>query len=118
MLLIECQNCRTSAFTEDPGITLGTLACPPGSGCCEQDHDHDAAANACPGGHGACPSPDNCPVWLGMQPHLENSNARDLSAGPCKGGHCGLGVKNCSVCRPLKITVIPGSVSVQRSIGG
>lgn len=118
MLHIECQGCRTSTYTEDGADPDAALVCAPGSGCCGQDHHHGQAASACKGGHGACPTPDNCPVWLGVQPHLENSNARDLGAGPCEGGHCGLGVKNCSVCRPLKITVIPGSVRVQRSIGG
>lgn len=117
MFLVECDN-RHSVFTEDGSNPGAALSCPPGSGCCEQDHDHDAAANACPGGHGACPAPDNCPVWLGMQPHLDDSNVRDVSAGPCPGGHCGLGVAGCTVCRPLKITVIPGSVRVQRTTGG
>jgi hypothetical protein len=124
MFLVECQVCRTQAFIDpdanpeavaDPD---GFLACPPGSGCCQEDHHHGQAANSCPGGHGACPAPDRCPAWLGMQPHLENSNQRDTSAGPCPGGHCGLGVAGCTVCRPLKITAIPGSVRARRAIGG
>jgi hypothetical protein len=122
MLHVECQVCHTSAYVdpEAPGgmQALGVLACPPGSGCCDDDHDHDEAANACPGGHGPCPVPDNCLVWLGMQPHLPDSRVRDTSAGPCPGGHCGLGVPGCTVCRPLKITAMPGSVHAQRTVIG
>jgi hypothetical protein len=124
MLLVECQGCHTQAFLDpdaDPAVLAdpdAAITCPPGSGCCSADHHHGNAASACPGGHKACPSPDACPVWLGMQPHLENSSIRDTSAGKCPGGHCGLGVDGCTVCRPLKITLIPGSVRMQRPLIG
>jgi hypothetical protein len=114
MYHVLCQVSGTSGFTEDPNSPYGALACPPGSGCCEVDHDCGEAASTCSGGHGACPTPNNCKVWLSMQPHLENSNQRDTSAGPCPGGHCGLGVDGCAVCHPLTITVIPGSVTLQQ----
>jgi hypothetical protein len=118
MFHIECNSCHTSAYTEDVADPDAALVCPPGAACCQQDHHHGQAATACPGGHGACPTPDSCPVWLGMQPHLENSARRDTSAGPCPGGHCGLGVAGCTVCRPITITAIPGSVRLQHAIGG
>jgi hypothetical protein len=118
MLHVECHGCRTSAYTENHADPDAELTCPPGSGCCEEDHHHGNAGAACPGGHGACPTPDRCPVWLGMQPHLEGGNVRDASAGPCPGGHCGPGVDGCTVCRPLKITVMPGSVTMHRATGG
>lgn len=118
MIRVECLNCRTAAYIEDGADPDAALACPPGSGCCEQDHHHGQAATSCPGGHGACPSPDNCPVHLGMQPHLDDSNGRDTSAGPCPGGHCGLGVDGCTVCRPLRIEIPAGSVRAQHAIGG
>jgi hypothetical protein len=118
MLHVECATCHTSAYTENSADPDAELACPPGSGCCPEDHHHGQAAAACPGGHGPCPVPGDCPVWLGTQPHLPDSRERDTSAGPCPGGHCGAGVKGCTVCRPLKITVLPGSVRVQRAIGG
>ena len=114
MLLIECANGH-KAFTESGADPDAALSCPPGSGCCEEDHHHGRAANSCPGGHGACPVPDSCPVWLGMQPHLPESPLKDTSAGPCPGGHCGAGVSGCVVCRPVTITLLPGSVTVRRA---
>lgn len=124
MFLAECLGCRTQVFIDpdaNPELVAdpdSAVVCVPGSGCCAENHDHAAVAGSCPGGHGACPTPDNCPVWLGMQPHLPDSNVRDTSAGPCPGGHCGLGVDGCTVCRTLRITLVPGSVRLQRAIGG
>lgn len=118
MLRIECPGCGTSAYTENQADPDTGLTCPPDSACCQDGHHHGNAAASCPGGHGACPSPDACPVWLGMQPHLPGSRIRDTSAGPCPGGHCGLGVDGCAVCRPLKIELLPGSVAMQHVTGG
>ena len=115
MFHVLCSASGTSGFTEDGSAFYAAISCPPGSGCCEVDHDCEAAANSCPGGHGACPTPSNCKVWLGMQPHLADSNIRDTSAGQCPGMHCGLGVAGCTVCHPLTITAIPGSVSLQQA---
>jgi len=119
MLLVECKGCGTQAFTGNGGDPDATLVCPPESDCCQEDHHHGQAANACTSGHGACPNPDNCAVWLGMQPHQENSNQRDTTTGPCPGNHCGVGVDGCTVCRPLKITFIPGGdgLVMQRAEG-
>lgn len=111
MLHIQCLTCGTAAFADcscpdgwepmihghitpevaamaaQAGMTVEPCAfanpdamvtCPAGGPCCQQDHDHAAAANACPGGH-----------------------------------DCGLGVDGCTVCRPLTITVVPGSTQVQ-----
>jgi len=100
---------------QDPDAAFDTLA--PGCSCCTQDHHHGQAAGACQGGHGPCPTPDDCPVWQGMQPHLDGSPVRDTSAGPCPGGHCGAGVDGCTVCRPLKITVLPGSAQLHPVTG-
>jgi hypothetical protein len=118
MFHIECQGCHTSTYTEDVADPDAALVCPPGTSCCQQDHHHGQMASSCSGGHGACPTPDSCPVWLGQQPHHPGTNQRDTAAGPCPGGHCGLGVAGCTVCRPLKITAIPGSVNVRRVTSG
>jgi hypothetical protein len=114
MLMIECRGCGTQVFTEQHADPDAQLTCPPDSDCCQENHHHGQAASACKGAHGACPTPDQCLVWLGMQPHLEDSNQRDRAAGPCPGGHCGPGVPDCTVCRPLRITVLPGSVSLSQ----
>jgi len=134
MLHIQCQGpCGQSAYLEceltADGKPCGRPDCAhldpddafdvavPSCGCCTADHHHGQAA-ICAGGHGACPTPDNCPVWLGMQPHLPDSFVRDTSAGPCPGGHCGKNVEGCAVCRPLRITVMPGSAHVRAVTGG
>jgi hypothetical protein len=117
VLHVECQGCRTSAYTEDGTDPDAALTCLPGSDCCPKDHHHGENASACPGGHGPCPAPDRCPVWAGLQPHVPGSPVRDTSAGPCPGGHCGPGVPGCTVCRPLTITVMPGSVQARKAGG-
>jgi hypothetical protein len=104
------------------------VSCPPGSGCCDQDHDHDAAANACPDiglpfgerhGKAPCPEPVGaCVLWRNM-----NANARHpLYDGPappeaCPGGHCHKDIPECTVCRHLTITVLPGSAAVTPANG-
>ena len=75
-----------------PGLTFDALQ--PDCRCCPEDHDHDAAA-ACDGGHGTCKAID-CAV---VTPLGE----------PCPGDHCGLEQDGCNVCRPLTITIVPGS---------
>jgi hypothetical protein len=135
VLHIECLGCHKSAYLEcemvpvaDGRMSCGRADCahldPDAAfdaaadcSCCTAGHHHGLNANSCAGGHDPCPSPGDCPVWLGMQPHRENSPLRDTSAGSCPGGHCGPGVPGCGVCRPLKITVMPGSVTV-RPAGG
>jgi len=92
------------------------VACPPGGPCCQQDHDHAAEANACPGGHGACPEPESCRMHANVKAH----HAANAMAGPagdpppddCPGGHCHVGLDDCTVCRPLIITAMPGSASI------
>jgi hypothetical protein len=95
------------------------VLCLPESGCCQEAHSHDQAANACPGitlGHPGAPcaaaDPDRCLSHSGG-----HSAARDLSpeervrrTGTCPGGHCGPGVPGCTICRPVTITLLPGSV--------
>ncbi|SRR6266571_7178695 len=106
MLHVQCPGCMTQAFLEctcppgwlaaagqhQPGCTHANpdanLACPPGSSCCQQDHDHAAAANACPGGHGDCPEPDKCPTWATAVADTRHPHYRGEPPGPCPGGHC------------------------------
>ncbi len=110
MYLLQCDGCRASTVVSCtcppgsrehvPGCALtdigANLACVPGAGCCAEDHSHDEAANACPGGHEGqkCPDPGTCGVTEGDG---------------CAGGHCGKGVPGCTVCRPITIAMLPGS---------
>ena len=117
MFQVRCNGCGAQAFVDCtcppemaavpahvadcPMTDMGAnVVCPPGSGCCQESHSHDAAANACPGGHdgAACPVGTACFVFT---PPGE----------PCPGGHCALGVPGCTVCRPVTITGLPGSAS-------
>jgi hypothetical protein len=120
-VLLTCNGCKTSSVASCdcptpeehlegcPFNDFGAaLRCPPGSGCCAEDHSHDAAANACPGagsGHAgaACPAPDSC---IAVTP----------AGQACPGGHCAKGVPGCTVCRPITITVV--DLGVPAGTGG
>jgi hypothetical protein len=100
------------------------VACPPeATQCCQVDHHHGNAANACPGGHDdvACPEPPGqCKVWRGaiadaFHPEFVPGSHPLFSGAkppPCPGGHCHAAIPDCAVCRPLIITMLPGSAEV------
>ncbi len=95
MLRVQCNQCGKSAYTDNVLDPDSALACD----CCPQQHDHAAAANACIGAgvsHAGTPCPDSSPAACTVvTPEGED----------CPGGHCGLGVDGCAVCRPVTITV-------------
>lgn len=132
---LECMGCATSAYVSCPcppevieamvGQHLpscafsdlsAALVCPPDSGCCQEQHSHDAAANACTGGHGECPEPGTCGLWatVATTGHPE-TGAAVPPQDPCPGGHCHKDIEGCTVCRPIRITVTPGNVTMQRA---
>lgn len=102
--------------------------CPPEAGCCPEDHDHEAAANACPGGHGPCPEPGSCRLHASVKAHhaamIAHAEAdhgpqdtwadQGLTAilaaaaqpppGDCPGGHCHKDLADCTACHPVIIT--------------
>jgi hypothetical protein len=114
------ERCQMSNITSN-------LRCPPAFGCCQKDHDHEAAANACPGGHGDCPEPDTCRLWGSVLAHntamrqaykehqATGSNtvhvAEMLKTAPaaCPGGHCHKDIDGCTVCHPVIITAGQGT---------
>jgi hypothetical protein len=70
--------------------------------CCTQGHHHGEAAASCPGNDGVghpgepCPQPNPAACTVMAPPDGE------LDADwTCPGGHCGVGVAGCTVCRPL-----------------
>jgi hypothetical protein len=103
-----------------PMASLGAaVSCLPECGQCTAGHDHDAAANACPGiadrhGMAACPEPETCRTWRSTNAD-EHRALRDAGQAvpPCPGGHCHADLPGCTVCRPITITVMPGSAQLQ-----
>jgi hypothetical protein len=68
--VVECATCGRNTVLTDSAVNAHlALVCK----CCPDDHDHGAAANACPGAGG-----------IGHN-----------------GTPCGVGVPGCTVCRPL-----------------
>ena len=139
MLMLQCPGCMTQAFTDctcPPGHTANTgrhhpecshsnldaqLSC----SCCPVDHDHGAAANACPGDHAgaACPDAADCRIWKGaiadaFSPGYTGDHPLMAGHDPgdpvpdCPGGHCHKDVPGCTVCRPMVITLLPGSTEI------
>lgn len=140
--MLQCNGCGSQVFTD--------CACPPGHDaaaagahhdscphsdldgqlacrCCPENHDHAAAANACPGGHddAPCPEPRDCRLWKnatvdarhplyeGGHPLLAPGHRKGDPVPDCPGGHCHKDVPGCAICRPVTITVIPGSTTIQ-----
>ena len=96
MLRVQCNQCQASAYTDNVDNPDDALAC----ACCPQDHSHGLSANECPGagvnhGDASCPHPDPQACTVVTPPGED-----------CPGGHCGLGVPDCRVCRPVTITVM------------
>lgn len=144
--MVTCPGCSTQAFLEctcpDGFIEAvgahhgdcthsdidASLTCPPGSDCCPLGHDHAAAANSCPGGHEDVPCPEDagrCRVWAGAIADAHHPQfvpgSHPLFSGEkipdCPGGHCHKDIPDCTVCRPLIVTVMPGSIVVT-PVGG
>jgi len=127
MLTLSCGGCATIAYADCqcpegydphtsghlPGCQMANLdaqlVCPDTSDCCKEDHDHGVAANACEGGHTTCPTPASCALWANVRSHYADPDAEGVPVS-CPGGHCGLGVPGCTVCRPITIIVPPGHV--------
>jgi hypothetical protein len=101
MFHLHCPRCGAWTVVPDLSDPDAALKC----NCCTLDHHHGQAANACPGAginHPGipCHHPDNgvgCVV-------------RTPAGQPCPGAHCGPGIAGCTVCRPITITPLPGSV--------
>jgi hypothetical protein len=120
-LHIQCQGCLTWEIVDcicPPGLGAHVSACPVddldaqvncagplSANCCKVAHNHGKAANACLGDHAEAPcssgDPAKCSVWANTE-----------GDGDCPGGHCGVGVDGCTVCRPITITVLAGSVQM------
>jgi hypothetical protein len=130
---VQCDGCGTSAYVgcgcppgHDPqqdghhadcamGALEAQVVCPPGSGCCEQDHDHVPPAT-CDAAHGACPAPAACKMWRNVRSHHEDPDAAGLPV-ECPGGHHGFGVPGCTPCRALTITFLPTEpVQLKRAV--
>lgn len=140
MLRVSCNGCGTAAYVDCLCSSLGqnpselgyhhatcgfsdlgaNVTCPPGSGCCDGSAhpgvSHDAAANACPqidmGTHGPCPEPASCKSWYGMHDHRYVHITEGVAPPDCPGGHCHKDIPDCTICRPVTIEVLPGTVQV------
>jgi hypothetical protein len=95
------ESCQLAGFSWDSAVT-----CAPGSGCCQEPHNHAENAASCPEGHDGqpCPEPEKCQVFPGTE--------------GCPGGHCGYGVSGCTSCRPLVIILPSGSAVIEPVTAG
>ena len=146
MLQVTCKGCSSAAYVDCtcelivpgakppdghhvlcPMTDLGSnVLCDEDGDCCQESHSHTEAANACPGiiaGHPGAPCPDadkaRCLTYSGgysAAPDLA-PEARVRRLGKCPGGHCGFGVEGCTICRPVTITLLPGSVNLSPAPG-
>jgi hypothetical protein len=108
MFHLHCPRCGAWTVVQDLRDPDAALKC----GCCTLDHHHGQAANACTDTHlpvdqrhGGAPCPHPSPAGADCERLTEAGQ-------PCPGAHCGPGVPGCTVCRPIVITPLPGSVKV------
>lgn len=135
MLILLCKGCGTTATVECgcppeladvPVHAGGCVMLDPDAahscGCCDGTAHPGVscgkAAIACPGGHGACPAPDACELWLAATANTRHPLYEGPPAGPCPGGHCGKDVPGCTVCKPLLIIAPAGSAAVTMAQAG
>ena len=140
MFHVQCRACGTSAYVDCtcppghdpviaghlPAVAVGnttvaacpmtdlgaTVICPPGSGCCDgSSHpglSHDLAAHL---GH------PNMVAWLAAaSPAVTAAGEPDHE--PDHDGEHAAGNPDCAVCRPVTITVMPGSAQLTPVNGG
>jgi hypothetical protein len=110
MLHVVCKQCKAWTVTEDYASPNMALSC----SCCTLDHDHAAAANACPGSHPPCT--DTACVFH----QLEEGHPL---LGGVPAGHCWTGFdlaarpEGCTVCRPVSIETMRGSTKITMASG-
>lgn len=92
MKRIQCKQCFAEAQITPETDPHTVNIC----GCCTIDHHHGEAAAACPGNGGTGHPGEDCP-----HPNPDACTVVTPSGIPCPGGHCGIGVSGCTVCRPL-----------------
>jgi len=103
MFHVQCKQCGKWTTTADGSNLDAALSC----NCCPENHDHAANANSCPGANlnhpdASCPHPDG-----GIACNVVTQVGDD-----CPGGHCGVGIAGCTVCRPVIITLLPGTAQM------
>lgn len=120
---VQCMQCLAETVIPDGADPHAFTWC----GCCTrtdpatgQIHHHGRAAEACAGSNGtghpgaACPHPNpkvcvRVSVPADVTPGDIPVDGREVPAmpgrrgagEPCPGGHCGIGVDGCTVCRPV-----------------
>lgn len=117
MYRVTCKQCGASGIAEDGNRLQQAVGC----SCCTQVHDHDRAANSCPGVANAHEAHQRAVASGHENPglHALSQQHPDADCGhpvggqacnvltplgeDCPGGHCFPGVDGCTVCRPLSI---------------
>jgi hypothetical protein len=103
MLLIQCQGCNSTAFAD--------CGCPPGHDPMAAGEHHPECAMADLGAQLVCPPGSGC---CDGSAHPDASH--DQAASACTAEHdgdCHVDNPACAVCRPVTITVMPGSTVIQ-----
>lgn len=104
MYRVTCKQCGASGLAEDGNRLQQAVGC----SCCVQPmpHNHDAAANACPGA-GKDDLTQQHPGAACAHPLGGTAcNAVTEVGQDCPGGHCFPGVEGCTVCRPLTVEFV------------
>jgi hypothetical protein len=89
MYRVTCNGCGATGIAEDGNRLQQAVSCH----CCTEPHDHQAAADNCPGaghGHEGLECPDGVACVAITEP-----------GEPCPGGHCHMAHEDCHVCRSL-----------------
>lgn len=102
MYRVICKQCGANTLIPggDPDVQLSCK-------CCPLDHHHGLAAGACPGS-GVNHAGADCTHPAGGRV----CNVVTPEGDPCPGGHCGLGVDGCTVCRPVTIEFVGANMGM------
>jgi hypothetical protein len=117
MYRVTCKGCGASGLAENGHNLQAVVSCL----CCTVTHDHQAAADACPGttAAAAAGSLDAAHPDAGCGHPGPGTECKVLTpAGEdCPGGHCGPQADGCTVCRPLDVEYL-GQVVLTPTVRG
>lgn len=99
--IVQCKQCLETTSLPEGADPHAVTWC----NCCPVEHHHGQQAESCPGNNGVGHPGEPC--------NHDNPDICTMLTPPgvpCPGGHCGVGVGGCTVCRPIVHFAVVGDL--------